>query len=101
MPCSTNGKVIRSFKNRETEKAFHGEFSRGIPADLVRRVKMRLDRIDAAVALDDLRVPPSHHLEALKGNRRGQHSIRVNDQWRICFVWDDGGASEVELVDYH
>ncbi len=62
---------------------------------------MRLDRIDAATRLDDLKVPPSHHLEALSGNRQGQHSIRVNDQWRICFVWRDGNAYDVELVDYH
>jgi len=62
---------------------------------------MRLDRIDAAVALDDLRLPPSHHLEALRGSRAGQHSIRINDQWRICFVWQHGNAHDVEIVDYH
>jgi len=92
--------MIKGFRCKETAKVFAGEHSRKIPADLVRRVKMRLDRIDAAVLLEDLRVPPSHHLEPLKGDREGQHSIRVNDQYRICFVWDDG-ASEVEFTDYH
>jgi len=60
-----------------------------------------LDRIDAAAVLEDLRVPPSHHLEALSGSRAGQHSIRVNDQWRVCFVWSDGGVENVEVIDYH
>lgn len=62
---------------------------------------MRLDRIDAALVLEDLRLPPSHHLEALRGDRKGQHSIRINGQWRICFVWNDGDASQVEIADYH
>jgi len=62
---------------------------------------MRLDRIAAAVVLEDLRSPPSHHLEVLRGARAGQHSIRINDQWRICFVWKDGHAHDVEIVDYH
>ena len=62
---------------------------------------MRLNAIDAAVGLEDLRVPSSNRLEALKGSRKGQHSIRINDQWRICFVWRDGGAEHVEIVDYH
>lgn len=62
---------------------------------------MRLNAIDAAVSLEDLRLPPSNRLEALKGDRKGQHSIRINDQWRICFVWRDGHAEQVEIVDYH
>ena len=62
---------------------------------------MKLNAIDAATSLDDLRVPPSNRLEALKGERKGQHSIRINDQWRICFVWHSGDAAEVEIVDYH
>jgi len=62
---------------------------------------MRLDRIDASVVIEDLRQPPSHHLEALKGDRAGQHSIRINDQWRICFIWKDGCAHNVEIIDYH
>ena len=62
---------------------------------------MRLDRLNAATSLEDLRLPPSHRLEALSGDRKGQHSIRINDQWRICFVWQDGHAYDVEIVDYH
>ena len=62
---------------------------------------MRLQRVVAAAALTDLRVPPSHHLEALRGDREGQYSIRVNDQWRVCFVWTDQGAMEIEVIDYH
>ena len=62
---------------------------------------MKLNAIDAALSLDDLRLPPSNRLQALKGNRKGQHSIRINDQWRICFVWRDGHAEHVEIVDYH
>lgn len=69
--------------------------------DIQRKAKMRLDRIDAAVRLDDLRVPPSHRLEALRGDRKGQYSIRINDQWRICFRWENGNALDVEIVDYH
>ncbi|MBF0139598.1 MAG: type II toxin-antitoxin system RelE/ParE family toxin [Magnetococcales bacterium] len=67
----------------------------------MQRVRMRLDRIDADTTLDDLRIPPSHHLEALQGDRLKQHSIRINDQWRICFVLSDSNAQEVEIVDYH
>ena len=78
-----------------------GEFSRRFPRDIQRRAKMRLDRISAAVRLQDLAVPPSHRLEPLKGKRRGRHSIRINDQWRICFRWRDGDANDVEIVDYH
>ena len=93
--------MIKSLACGETEKVFNRRFSRRLPQDIQRRAKMRLDRIDAAVALDDLRRPPSHHLEALKGGRAGEHSIRINDQWRICFVWHDGAAYDVEIVDYH
>jgi proteic killer suppression protein len=93
--------MIKSFACGETEKVFNRRFSRRLPQDIQRRAKMRLDRIDAAVALDDLRRPPSHHLEALKGGRAGEYSIRINDQWRICFVWHDGAAYDVEIVDYH
>lgn len=93
--------MIKSFKCKETAKVSQGQRSRKFPADLLRRIEMRLDRIDAAVELDDLRCPPSHHLEALSGDRTGQHSIRVNKQWRVCFVWSNGSASDVEVVDYH
>jgi proteic killer suppression protein len=93
--------VIRSYRDRETQELAEGRESRRLPGDIQRRAKMRLDRLAAAVGLDDLRVPPSHRLEALKGNRAGQHSIRINDQWRVCFVWRDGHAWDVEIVDYH
>lgn len=93
--------MIKSFACSETEKVFNRNFSRKLPQAIQQRAKMRLDRIDAAVVLDDLRLPPSHHLEALKGDRSGQHSIRINDQWRICFAWHDGHAHDVEIVDYH
>jgi len=93
--------MIKSFRCKETEKIFKGQRSRKFPADLTRRIQMRLDRIDAAIALEELRVPPSHCLEALSGDRAGQHSIRINKQWRVCFVWSDDGVSNVEVIDYH
>jgi len=93
--------MIMSYRDKETEKLANSRYSRRLPQDIQRRAKMRLDRIRAATALDQLRSPPSHHLEALSGNRNGQHSIRINDQWRICFEWRDGHAYEVEIVDYH
>lgn len=93
--------MIKGFADNETEKVFSGRHSRNLPADLQRRAKMRLDRIDAASDLDDLRVPPSHRLEKLLGNRVGQHSVRINQQWRVCFRWRSGDAYEVEIVDYH
>lgn len=93
--------VINSFACKETEKIFRGERSRKFQPDILRRIAMRLDRIAAAVDLNDLRIPPSHKLEALSGDRTGQHSIRVNDQWRICFRWTAAGVEDVEVVDYH
>jgi len=80
---------------------FLGKHAKKFPADCWRRIEMRLNRIDAAVVLEDLRCPPSHHLEALRGDRVGQHSIRVNKQWRVCFVWHEGNAMQIEVVDYH
>jgi proteic killer suppression protein len=74
---------------------------RQFPRDIQQRTFMRLNAIDSAVRLEDLRLPPSNRLEALKGDRKGQHSIRINDQWRICFVWREGHAEQVEIVDYH
>ncbi len=94
-------RMIKGFACSETEKIFRREFSRKLPQNIQLRAKMRLDRLDAAVRLDDLRLPPSHHLEALHGDRAGQHSIRINKQWRICFVWRDGHAWQVEITDYH
>ena len=74
---------------------------RRLPPDIQRRARMRIQRVVAATALTDLRVPPSHRLETLRGDRAGQHSIRINDQWRVCFIWTDQGAMEIEVVDYH
>jgi len=93
--------MIQSFKSKTTEAVFQGRVSKGFPADLARVARLKLARIDAARALDDLRTPPGNRLEALKGDRQGQHSIRVNDQFRICFVWSAEGPSDVEIVDYH
>lgn len=96
-----DGVVIRSFKEKRTEAIFEGRRARGLPIEIQQRARRKLRMIDAASAIDDLRIPPSNRLEKLKGDRRGQHSIRINDQWRICFVWNDDSASEVEIVDYH
>jgi len=74
---------------------------KGFPTDLVRRAEIKIAQIDAAISLEDLRIPPSNRLEKLFGNRKGQHSIRINNQWRICFSWRDGDAYDVEIVDYH
>jgi toxin HigB-1 len=93
--------VIRSFRDRRTRALRNGEAPKGVPGDVAKRAVTKLFMLDAVTRLDDLRVPPGNRLEALVGDRAGQHSIRVNDQWRICFVWRDGDAREVELVDYH
>ena len=93
--------MIRSFGNKETEKLFGRQISRKLPRDIQRAGRRRLRVLDAAERLDDLRVPPGNRLEKLSGGRRGQHSIRINDQWRICFRWSRGDAYEVEIVDYH
>jgi len=93
--------MIKSFGCRETGKIFHREYARKLPQDIHRVVMRKLWMIDAAPDLQSLRVPPGNRLEALIGNRLGQHSIRINDQWRICFRWHDGNAYDVEIVDYH
>jgi proteic killer suppression protein len=93
--------MIRSFRDQETERLFHRERSRRLPGDIQRAALRKLVMLDAAVALDDLRIPPGNRLEALKAARHGQHSIRINDQWRVCFRWRNGGADDVEIVDYH
>jgi len=93
--------VIRSFGDRETERLFRRERSRALPPELQRVALRKLVQLDAATILADLRVPPGNRLELLRGVRAGQHSIRVNDQWRICFRFRDGGAEDVEIVDYH
>ena len=93
--------MIRSFADRDTEGLFHGRFARRLPSDIQRVAQRKLRQTNAAEDLRDLVAPPGNRLEALKGNRAGQHSIRINDQWRICFVWSEGGAENVEIVDYH
>jgi proteic killer suppression protein len=93
--------VIKSCADRDTEALFQRQPGRRFPAELHRTMLRKLVAIDAAEALEDLRVPPGNRLEKLKGDRSGQHSIRVNDQWRICFRWKEGDAYEVEIVDYH
>ena len=93
--------MIRSFANRITERLFQRERVRGLPPSLLRVALRKLVQLDAATVLHDLRVPPGNRLEKLRGDRAGQHSIRINDQWRICFRWRDGDAFDVEIVDYH
>ena len=93
--------MIRSFRRSETDKIFRREFSRKFPSDIQERAFMKLNAIDAAVQIQDLRLPASNRLEVLKGDRKGQWSIRINDQWRICFEWIGGHAENVEIEDYH
>ena len=93
--------MIRSFADKDAEALLHGRFARKLPPDIQRVAQRKLRQIQAAVVLADLRVPPGNRLEVLKANRAGQHSIWINDQWRICFVWTDGAAEFVEIVDYH
>jgi proteic killer suppression protein len=93
--------VIRSFRDKSTEAVFNGESLKGFPADLIKVARRKLRYLHAAGNLGDLRSPPGNRLEALVGGRRGQHSIRINDQFRICFVWTTEGPAEVEIVDYH
>ena len=93
--------MIASFRDKETERLWRLGKSRRIPADLERRAFKKLAILNAAVALENLRVPPGNQLEALRGNCAGQHSVRINDQYRVCFVWRDGNAFDVEIVDYH
>lgn len=93
--------MIKSFADPDTERLFRRERVRRFPAELLRPMLRKLVAVDAAERLDDLRVPPGNRLEKLRGDRAGQHSVRVNDQWRICFRWRDGDAYEVEIVDYH
>ena len=93
--------MIRSFRDKDTEKLFRRERSKAVPPDVQRVALRKLAQVDAAANIQDLKVPPGNRLEALSGGRRGQFSIRINDQWRVCFVWKDGHAHEVEIVDYH
>jgi proteic killer suppression protein len=93
--------VIRTFGDKEAETIWLGSYSRRPPSDIQVVARRKLRMLNNAFALNDLRVPPANRLEALKGGRKGQYSIRINDQWRICFRWSDGDAHEVEIVDYH
>lgn len=93
--------MIRSFRNTETHKIFERQRSRKLPHDIQQAALRKLRMLNRAESLQDLRVPPANRLEKLSGERHGQYSIRINDQWRICFEWHDGNAYEVEIVDYH
>jgi len=93
--------MIISFKDKETEKIWLGQWSRRLPNDIQGVARRKLRMLNNARSLDDLRVPRANRLEALTGKRKGQHSIRINDQWRLCFVWSNGNAERVEIADYH
>ena len=93
--------MIKSFKDKETARVWKREYSRKLPGDIQERSLMKLQQLHAAEDLKDLSIPVSNQIEALKGDRKGQHSIRVNEQWRICFTWNAGHASDVEITDYH
>jgi proteic killer suppression protein len=93
--------MILSFKDKDTEAIFNGKFVRRIPKQMALLAARKLNQVHAAGGLQDLRIPPGNRLEALKGDRKGQHSIRINDQWRICFRWTPAGPDAVEIVDYH
>jgi proteic killer suppression protein len=93
--------MIRSFADREAEALFSGRFARRLPRDIQRAAQRKLRQLHEAEELRDLAAPPGNRLEALRGSRAGQHSIRINGQWRLCFMWMDGGVERVEIVDYH
>ena len=93
--------MIRSFKNQDTEAVFSGECPKGFPANILKTARRKLEMVNAAIALADLRAPPGNRLEALGRDRKGQHSIRINDQYRVCFVWTKEGPNDDEIVDYH
>ncbi|NQT92023.1 MAG: type II toxin-antitoxin system RelE/ParE family toxin [Lentisphaerae bacterium] len=93
--------MIESFRSREAEKIFHRQFSKKLPTNVQRVAFRKLRMLNRSSTIQDLRVPPANRLEALSGKRKGQHSIRINAQWRICFRWQSGNAYDVEIVDYH
>jgi len=93
--------MIKSFRNEAARAAWERRFIKGVPQDVLRIGNRKLVQLHNARSLSDLRAPPGNRLEALLGARKGQYSIRINDQWRVCFVWDDGDAFDVEIVDYH
>lgn len=93
--------MTRTTKGKRATNAVKGKYGKRFPGDLVKRTRAMLTALDAAVVVEDLRFPPDNHLEELKGDRAGQHSVRINQQWRICFVWTASGPADVEIVDYH
>lgn len=93
--------MIKSFADAETEKVFHRQFSRKLPGDIQSVALRKLRMLNNAHSVNDLRSPPANRLEKLSKDREGQHSIRINDQWRVCFTWQDDDAYDVEIVDYH
>ena len=93
--------MIRSYRDKDTQAVAERRRARNLPEDIQLRGQRKLMMLNNATDLNDLRVPPGNRLKALSGDRRGQHSIRINDQWRICFVWSDGNAHQVEIEDYH
>ena len=93
--------MIVGTRGKRAATAVRDRYGKGFPSDLMKRTRAMLSAMDAAVVLEDLRFPPGNHLEELKGDRAGQHSVRINDQWRICFVWTEQGPADVEIVDYH
>jgi len=92
--------MIQSFKGKPAKALWEGKNSK-LPAEILQRATDKLSILHSATTIDSLRIPPSNHLEALTGDRKGQHSIRINSQWRICFRWEDGNAHDVEIADYH
>ena len=93
--------MISEWRDKEAKKIWDMQYSKRIPSELQRIIRRKLILIDAATSINDLRVPPSNHLEQLSGNREGQYSIRINDAWRICFTWNNGNAVIIDIVDYH
>ncbi len=93
--------AIKNFKDKEAKKIFDGKFSRKLPQQIQQRARESLKQLDAAVNLSDLLIPPSNRLERLSRDRMGQHSIRINQQYRVCFVWEQENALDVEISDYH
>jgi toxin HigB-1 len=93
--------MIRGFKDSNTQEVFNGNCPKGFPADIVRVARRKLRMVDAATKLSDLKIPPNNKLHPLQGDRGGQHAIWINDKYRVCFVWSDDGATDVEITDYH
>ena len=96
-----HSRMILSTKGKHAANAVKGRYGKGFPSELVKRTRAMLTALNAAETVEDLRFPPGNHLEVLKGDRVGQHSVRISGKWRICFVWTDGGPADVEIVDYH